>query len=208
MKCPSLRVVRVEAVPLEEADVIGVERLPPLARGAEQLREHVEAVRIGLDAFDFAHGVRGDGTHRTGKSQGIGSGFRRRFFPDRLYRVYPKTTSVVLSEDCVRCGGMRRESLPVVTPNRQSGRRRGARFPGVLSHSPATSLGDDNMAFTGQTIENPVSGERITFLQTSADTVGEPAVGRDGALGPGRARAGRARSHPEAGGALPRARWD
>jgi quercetin dioxygenase-like cupin family protein len=29
------------------------------------------------------------------------------------------------------------------------------------------------MAFTGQTIENPVSGERITFLQTAADTAGE-----------------------------------
>ena len=28
------------------------------------------------------------------------------------------------------------------------------------------------MAFTGQTIENPVSGERITFLQTAADTDG------------------------------------
>ena len=29
------------------------------------------------------------------------------------------------------------------------------------------------MAYTGQTIENPVSGERITFLQTSRDTAGE-----------------------------------
>ena len=29
------------------------------------------------------------------------------------------------------------------------------------------------MAFTGQTIENPVSGEKITFIQTSADTDGE-----------------------------------
>jgi quercetin dioxygenase-like cupin family protein len=29
------------------------------------------------------------------------------------------------------------------------------------------------MAYTGQTIENPVSGERITFLQTSEDTAGE-----------------------------------
>jgi quercetin dioxygenase-like cupin family protein len=29
------------------------------------------------------------------------------------------------------------------------------------------------MAFTGQTIENPVSGERITFLQTARDTGGE-----------------------------------
>jgi hypothetical protein len=29
------------------------------------------------------------------------------------------------------------------------------------------------MAFTGQTIENPVSGERITFLQTARDTAGE-----------------------------------
>ena len=29
------------------------------------------------------------------------------------------------------------------------------------------------MAFTGQTIENPVSGEQITFLQTAADTAGE-----------------------------------
>jgi quercetin dioxygenase-like cupin family protein len=29
------------------------------------------------------------------------------------------------------------------------------------------------MAFTGQTIENPVSGERITFLRTAHDTRGE-----------------------------------
>ena len=29
------------------------------------------------------------------------------------------------------------------------------------------------MAYSGQTIENPVSGERITFLRTSADTNGE-----------------------------------
>src|SRR5215218_10301979 len=29
------------------------------------------------------------------------------------------------------------------------------------------------MAYTGQTLENPVSGERITFLQTAADTDGE-----------------------------------
>jgi quercetin dioxygenase-like cupin family protein len=29
------------------------------------------------------------------------------------------------------------------------------------------------MAFTGQTINNPVSGEQITFLQTAADTAGE-----------------------------------
>jgi mannose-6-phosphate isomerase-like protein (cupin superfamily) len=29
------------------------------------------------------------------------------------------------------------------------------------------------MAYSGQTIENPVSGERITFLQTARDTAGE-----------------------------------
>jgi quercetin dioxygenase-like cupin family protein len=29
------------------------------------------------------------------------------------------------------------------------------------------------MAFTGQTIENPVSGEKITFIQTARDTGGE-----------------------------------
>ena len=29
------------------------------------------------------------------------------------------------------------------------------------------------MAYTGQTITNPVSGEQITFLQTAADTAGE-----------------------------------
>ena len=28
------------------------------------------------------------------------------------------------------------------------------------------------MAYTGQSFENPVSGERITFLQTAADTDG------------------------------------
>ena len=29
------------------------------------------------------------------------------------------------------------------------------------------------MAYTGQTINNPVSGEQITFMQTAADTAGE-----------------------------------
>jgi quercetin dioxygenase-like cupin family protein len=29
------------------------------------------------------------------------------------------------------------------------------------------------MAYTGQAIENPISGEKITFIQTSADTDGE-----------------------------------
>jgi quercetin dioxygenase-like cupin family protein len=29
------------------------------------------------------------------------------------------------------------------------------------------------MAYTGQTISNPISGEQITFLQTAADTAGE-----------------------------------
>ena len=29
------------------------------------------------------------------------------------------------------------------------------------------------MAYTGQTIENPISGEKITFTQTAADTDGE-----------------------------------
>src|SRR4051812_5247221 len=29
------------------------------------------------------------------------------------------------------------------------------------------------MAYTGQTLENPVSGERITFLRTARDTAGE-----------------------------------
>jgi quercetin dioxygenase-like cupin family protein len=29
------------------------------------------------------------------------------------------------------------------------------------------------MAYTGQTIQNPVSGEKITFIQTAADTDGE-----------------------------------
>ena len=29
------------------------------------------------------------------------------------------------------------------------------------------------MAYTGQTLENPVSGEKITFIQTSADSDGE-----------------------------------
>ena len=43
---PVAGVVRVEAVPLQEADVVGVQRLPSLARGAEQLREYVEAVRL------------------------------------------------------------------------------------------------------------------------------------------------------------------
>ncbi len=55
---PVAGVVRVEAVPLEEADVVGAQRLPPLARGAKQLGEDVEAVRFRLDAFDLAHGVR------------------------------------------------------------------------------------------------------------------------------------------------------
>src|SRR4051794_32164692 len=36
----------------------------------------------------------------------------------------------------------------------------------------ATS-GDTQMAYAGQVIENPVSGERITFRKTAADTNGE-----------------------------------
>ena len=43
---PVAGVVRVEAVPLEEADVVGVQRLPPLARGAEELGKYVEPVRL------------------------------------------------------------------------------------------------------------------------------------------------------------------
>jgi hypothetical protein len=52
---PVVRVVRVQAVPLQEADVVGVERLPALARGTEELGEYVETVRRRLDAFDLAH---------------------------------------------------------------------------------------------------------------------------------------------------------
>src|SRR5262249_12521621 len=54
---PVVGVVRVEAVPLEEADVVGVQRFPALARGAEELREYDQTVRRRLDAFDLAHGV-------------------------------------------------------------------------------------------------------------------------------------------------------
>ena len=38
--------------------MVGAQRLPALARGAEELREYVETVRLRLDAFDLAHGVR------------------------------------------------------------------------------------------------------------------------------------------------------
>src|SRR5687767_4520095 len=44
-----------------------------------------------------------------------------------------------------------------------------ARLLGIGSRQPK----EPRMAFTGQTIENPVSGERITFLQTARDTRGE-----------------------------------
>ena len=55
---PVAGVVRVEAVPLEEADVFGAQGLPALTRGAQELGEHVETVRLGLYAFDLAHDVR------------------------------------------------------------------------------------------------------------------------------------------------------
>src|SRR3954447_2506802 len=41
----------------------------------------------------------------------------------------------------------------------------------VLPDQP--SLKELQMAYSGQTIENPVSGERITFRKTAADTAGE-----------------------------------
>jgi mannose-6-phosphate isomerase-like protein (cupin superfamily) len=36
-----------------------------------------------------------------------------------------------------------------------------------------TATSEGNMAYAGQTLENPASGERITFRQTAADTGGE-----------------------------------
>jgi hypothetical protein len=53
------------------------------------------------------------------------------------------------------------------------------------------------MISTGDTIENPVTGERITFLATSADTDGE-AVVIETVVRPARLRGGGARpSFPE-----------
>ena len=37
--------------------MIGVKRLPALACRTEELREDVQPVRFGFDAFDLAHGV-------------------------------------------------------------------------------------------------------------------------------------------------------
>src|SRR5689334_6185578 len=68
--------------------------------------------------------------------------------------------------------GMTAESAFVRTANRQPGRRRTTSHPGRLEDSNE-SRSDSDMARQGQTICNPVSGERITFLQTAADTAGE-----------------------------------
>jgi quercetin dioxygenase-like cupin family protein len=48
-------------------------------------------------------------------------------------------------------------------------RRSGQEAPGIGS----SQCKEPGMAYTGQTISNPVSGEQITFLQTAADTAGE-----------------------------------
>ena len=69
-------VVLVEAVPLEEADVIGVERLPAVAGGPEQLGKDVQPVRLRLDAFDLAHEGVPDGTNGPRRIQVFGSGLR------------------------------------------------------------------------------------------------------------------------------------
>src|SRR3954469_4569877 len=40
-------------------------------------------------------------------------------------------------------------------------------------HNPTPQSKDDEMAYAGQVVENPVTGERIVFRQTAADTDGE-----------------------------------
>ena len=75
MKCPVAGVVRVQPVPLEQSDVIGTQGLPPLARGAEQFGEDVEAVSLGLNAFDLAHGVPRKVPTRGANHKEPGSGF-------------------------------------------------------------------------------------------------------------------------------------
>src|SRR5215210_6421974 len=47
----------------------------------------------------------------------------------------------------------------------------GRSFSSIAAPLPETPRRTE-MAYAGQTIENPVSGERITFLQTAADTDG------------------------------------
>ena len=58
------------------------------------------------------------------------------------------------------------------------------------------------MAYAGQTLENPASGERITFRQTAAETGGE-LVAIDLQLPPNRRGPGRVAPPPAPGGALP-----
>jgi quercetin dioxygenase-like cupin family protein len=45
--------------------------------------------------------------------------------------------------------------------------------PEGSSHRITSNCEEPQMAYSGQIIENPVSGERITFLQTARDTGGE-----------------------------------
>ena len=68
---------------------------------------------------------------------------------------------------------------------------------------PATRTA--HMAFSGQTLENPASGERITFRATAAETDGE-LVAIDLELPAGRRVPGPLHVHPQAGGALRGAR--
>ena len=57
------------------------------------------------------------------------------------------------------------------------------------------------MAYAGQVLKNPASGERITFRKTAADTDGE-LVAIDLQLPAGRRVPGGLHIHPLAGGAL------
>jgi hypothetical protein len=84
---PVAGVVRVEAVPLEEPDVVGAQRFPAVLRSSEEFGEYVEAVRLRLDAFDLAHGVRWTVARERSNHKESRSGFTY-IYSDRFRRVY------------------------------------------------------------------------------------------------------------------------
>src|SRR5262249_42481812 len=83
--------------------------------------------------------------------------------------------SLLRSADFDSPAGRRRRSRFGITQDRPRGRR----FPAsqdLASSVSATTSKEIQMIRSGDTIHNPVTGERITFLATSRDTNGEAVV--------------------------------
>src|SRR4051812_8883944 len=70
-------------------------------------------------------------------------------------------------------GGMTRRSSALASPKSSSRATTGGRSEPRLALPNRPPPKETQMAHAGQTIQNPVSGERITFTKTAADTNGE-----------------------------------